>query len=415
MRTLSFRITALSLSLVLGLAACKKDEQAAAGPGGGQQMPPPAVSVVTLKAQNVTLTNELPGRTSAYLIAEVRPQVSGIVQKRLFNEGGLVKAGQALYQIDDSSYRATSNSAQASLAQARAGLINAQQTQQRTAALAQIDAVSKQDNENALAALRQAEAQVKAAQANVDSAAVTLGYARVTAPISGRIGKSSVTPGALVTASQANPLATIQQMDPIYVDIAQSSAELLALRKGLADGNLESLNKYPVDIILEDGTTYSHKGELEFSEVTVDPTTGKYSTRVVVKNPDNILMPGMYVRAIVGSAVRENAILAPQRGITRDPKGGSTAMIVGKDGKVEARQVQVSRTIGDQWLVDGGLVAGDKLIVEGLQKIQPGIPVQATEASAAKPAGQAPGANAKAPASPESAPASADAADRKTQ
>lgn len=340
------------------------------------------VTVVTLTSAPVTLTRELPGRTTPFAVAEVRPQVSGIIRKRLFTEGGEVKAGQQLYQIDDASYRADHNSARAALARAQATLVTARLLAQRSADLVKLDAISKQDNDNAQAALRQAEADVKAAQAVVDGTSVTLGYARITAPISGRIGRSTVTQGALVTAGQSAALATVQQLDPIYVDLTQSSSELLALRRGLASGALDSTEGLPVKILLEDGSEYSHEGKLAFSEVTVDPSTGSFALRVVVPNPDDVLLPGMYVRAVVGNGQRHDAILVPQQGIARDPKGNTTAMLVGKDGKVEVRAVQISRTVGNQWLVDDGLAAGDRVIVEGLQKIRPGTPVQATEAHA---------------------------------
>lgn len=360
----------LPLALVLG--AC-----------GGKQAPPRqvmvSVTVVTLKAAPVTLTRELPGRTSPFLVAEVRPRVNGIVEQRLFKEGSLVTAGQPLYQLSDASARAEASSAKAQLARAKATLTSARLTTARTAKLAKIDAVSKQDNENAVAALHQAEADVGVARAAVQVREVTLNYARITAPISGRIGKSSVTQGALVTANQVAPLATVQQLNPIYVDLTQSSSELLQLRKSMAAGTLESTSALPVRIVLEDGTPFAHRGKLEFSEVTVDPSTGSFALRVIVDNPEHILLPGMYVRAVVGDGVRENAILVPQQGIARDPKGNASAMVVGDDGKVAVRPVKVSRTVGDQWLVESGLVAGDRVIVEGLQKIQPGMPVQATE------------------------------------
>ncbi|MGB6054584.1 MAG: efflux RND transporter periplasmic adaptor subunit, partial [Burkholderiaceae bacterium] len=252
----------------------------------------------------------------------------------------------------------------------------------RTAELAKIDAVSRQDNENATAALAQAEADVKAAQAALQRSSIVLDYARITAPISGRIGKSSVTQGALVTANQAAALATVQQLDPMYIDLTQSSSELLQLRQELAAGTLTATRDVPVQILLEDGRRYPHDGKLAFSDVTVDPTTGSYSLRVTVPNPEQALLPGMYVRALLGSGQRDNALLVPQQGITRDPKGNATAMVVGKDNKVEPRAVQTSRTIGDKWLIDGGLVAGDRVIVAGLQKIGPGMPVQAVEAAA---------------------------------
>jgi membrane fusion protein (multidrug efflux system) len=248
-----------------------------------------------------------------------------------------------------------------------------------------INAVSKQDDENATAALKQGEADVAAAAAAVRSAEVILGYARIKAPIDGRIGKSTVTQGALVTANQEAPLATVQQLDPIYVDLTQSSAEWLALRRELAAGRLEGTQDMPVAIVLEDGTPYAQPGKLAFSEVSVDPTTGSFALRVVVPNPENILLPGMYVRAIVGTGTRQSGLLVPQQGIARDPKGHTTAMVVGQDGKVEVRPVRVSQAIGDKWLVEEGLAAGDQVIVEGLQKVQPGALVQPTEAGATPP------------------------------
>ncbi len=341
------------------------------------------VTVVTLKPKAVTLTRELPGRTSAFLVAEVRPQVDGIVKQRLYTEGSVVKAGQPLYQLDDAAYRADHASAEAALARARATLGTARVNAKRSAELVAINAISRQEDENATAALKQAEADVAAAQAAVARSSVTLGYARITAPIGGRIGKSSVTQGALVTANQQAPLATVQQLDPIFVDLTQSSAELLALRQSLRKGGVESAADLPVTILLEDGTRHAHDGKLEFVDVTVDPTTGSYLLRVVVPNPDHVLLPGMYVRAVVGRAVRQDALLVPQRGVARDPKGHTTAMLVNMEGKVEARAIEVSQAVGDQWLVEGGLVAGDRVIVAGLQKIRPGAPVVATEDGAA--------------------------------
>jgi membrane fusion protein (multidrug efflux system) len=341
---------------------------------------PVEVGIVTLVPQSVTLTRELPGRTSPFLVAEVRPQVTGIVQRRLFTEGGKVQAGDELYQLDDATYRANHQSAEASLARAQAALELARLNATRSAALAKADAVSRQENENATAALRQAEAEVGVAEANVAGAGVVLGYTKIVSPISGRIGKSSVTRGALVTANQDAPLATVQQLDPIYVDVTQSSREWLELRQDLAAGSLQRPDAMPVTIILEDGTPYKHQGKLASTEVTVDPTTGSFGLRVVVPNPDQILLPGMYVRAIVGLGVRQQALLVPQPGIARDPRGNATAMVVNAEGKAELRQVRVSRTLGSSWLVESGLAAGDRVIVEGLQKISPGVPVQPVDA-----------------------------------
>lgn len=357
------------------------------GDGAGAAGPPPAeVGVVVLQAQSVTLTRELAGRTSPYLVAEVRPQVTGIVKQRLFTEGGLVKAGQPLYQLDDATYRADAASARAGLARAEAALNVASLKAKRSKELLAIAAVSQQDYDAVVAALQQAEADVLAANAALQRAEVVLAYARISAPIAGRIGKSSVTPGALVTANQADALATVQQLDPIYVDVTKSSSELLELRRQVAAGRLEEANDLPVEILLEDGSRYEHPGKLAFSEVTVDPGTGSYILRVVVPNPEHLLLPGSYLRAIVGTGVRAQAVLAPQRGILRGPKGETSAMVLGADDKVEARAVRVSETVGDQWLVEEGLVAGDRVIVEGLQKIQPGMPARVAQPPAETPA-----------------------------
>lgn len=371
----SLRFVFLSVVLSTALAACDAEAPA-------QQPPAPAVTAVTLRSGPVTLTRELPGRTSPSVVAEVRPQVTGIVARRLFTEGGFVEAGQPLYQLDDATYEADAASAEASLARAQATFEATRLTAARTAQLAQIDAVSEQDNENAAAALQQARADVAASRAALQRNNVTLGYARISAPISGHIGMSSVTQGALVTANQAQALATVQQLDPIHVELTQSASELLELRRSMAAGTVEEAD-LPVTILLQDGTPYPHEGTLAFSEVSVDPSTGSFALRVVVPNPDAMLMPGMYVRAVIANGVRQNAILVPQQGITRDPKGNATAMVVGKDGKAEVRPVKVGRTIGDQWLVESGLKAGDRVIVAGLQKVQPGAAVQVTEAAPA--------------------------------
>jgi membrane fusion protein (multidrug efflux system) len=372
--------TLAAVLLVVAIAGCGKKEVAPAAP------PAQAVTVVTLQSQEVTLTRELPGRVNAFLIAEVRPQVSGLVQQRLFTEGALVKAGQPLYRLEDAAYRANTASAKAAVARAQATLHSAQLNARRSAELVEIDAVSKQDNENAAATLGQAQADLAAAEAALQSSNVTLDYTRITSPISGRIGKSSVTQGALVTANQVAPLSTVQRLDKVYVDLTQSSSELLALRKELSAGTLSTSGDLPVQILLEDGSKYPHPGTLTFSDVTVDPTTGSVALRVSVSNPDDVLLPGTYVRALIGNGIRQDALLVPQQGITRDPKGNATAMIVNKDGKVEPRTVQANRTVGDKWLIDGGLVAGDRVIIEGLQKIGPGAAVTATEAAVAKPA-----------------------------
>jgi membrane fusion protein (multidrug efflux system) len=348
-----------------------------------------AVTVVTLKPQTVTLTRELPGRVNAYLIAEVRPQVNGIVKKRLFTEGAPVKAGQPLYQLEDSAYRADYANAAAALTRARATLKAAQLNARRSAELVRIDAVSQQDNENAAAALNQAKADVAAFEAALQGRKVILDYARIDAPISGQAGKSSVTQGALVTANQATALVTVQQLDPVNVDLTQSSSELLQLRRELAAGTLSRPGDLPVQVVLEDGATYSQAGKLAFADISVDPTTGSFAVRVTVPNPNQVLLPGMYVRALVGNGVRRNALLVPQKAIARDPKGNASAMLVGPDGKVQLRTVRTSRVIGNQWLIDDGLAAGDRVIVEGLQKIKPGAAVVVTEAQDTAPAAAA--------------------------
>lgn len=376
----------LSLLVAAALAACGgQPPQQGGGPG--------QVTVVTLKAGPVTLTRELAGRATGYQVAEVRPQVSGIVARRLFTEGSVVKQGQPLYQLDDAAYRAQANSARAQLARAEASANAARLAARRSSELVKSRVISVQDDENAQAAWKQAEADVGAARAALDAANVTLGYARITAPISGQIGKSSVTQGALVTANQAEPLATIQQLDPMYVDLAQSSAELLALRREVAAGTLERSEGVPVTLLLEDGSRYAQQGRLQFADVTVDPGTGSYALRVLVPNPDGLLLPGMYVRAQVDMGQRPQGILAPQQAITRDPKGQAIAMVVNAEDVVEARVLGASRTLGDQWLVDEGLRAGERVIVEGLQKVRPGMQVRVVEAatSSSQPAAPAAG------------------------
>jgi membrane fusion protein, multidrug efflux system len=362
----------LILLSILGVSACSD--------GGGEPAPRGAVpvTVVTLATQAVTITRELPGRARASLVAEVRPQVSGIVREQLFEEGGRVVAGQPLYQLDDASYRAEAASARAALARAEAARDIARLRADRSSEVVKSGVVSQQDHDNVMAALLQAEADVGVAQAAAAAQAVTPSHARITAAITGQIGRSAVTRGALVTANQSEPLATIQQLDPLYVDLAQSSAELLELRRALEAGTLESTDSLPVEILLEDGSTHPEPGELAFSEVTVDPATGSFILRVVVPNPGQRLLPGMFVRARIGSGARQQAVLVPQQAVARDPKGDTSVMLVADD-KVEQRPIRVSRTVGDAWLVESGLAAGDRVIVEGLQKIRPGAAVEATE------------------------------------
>lgn len=347
--------------------------------GGPAQGGAPEVGIVVVKPQRVALTTELSGRTAAYLVAEVRPQVSGIIQKRLFTEGADVKAGDVLYQIDPATYHAAYNSAKAALAGAEANLNPARLKAERYQELVKINAVSQQDFDDANAAFKQAEAEVEAGKAALESARINLAYTKVTAPISGRIGRSSVTDGALVTANQPAALATIQELSTIYVDVTQSSAELLRLKKDLASGFLKSNGaaQAQVRLMLEDGTAYPLPGKLKFSEVTVDQSTGSITLRAVFPNPKQVLLPGMFVRAILEEGVSEQAILVSQRGVTRNPAGNAMVMVVGAEEKAEPRVVQVVRTVGDNWLVSEGLKAGDRVILEGLQKALPGTPVKA--------------------------------------
>ncbi|MEW5949743.1 MAG: efflux RND transporter periplasmic adaptor subunit [Thermodesulfobacteriota bacterium] len=365
-----------------------------------QQSPPPAVpevATVTIQPQKVVLTTELPGRTSAYLIAEIRPQISGLIRKRLFREGSDVKAGQVLYQIDPAPFQAALDNAGAALARAEANIPSLRLRVDRYRDLLADKAVSQQDYDDASAALKQAEADIQYCKANVETARINLGYTRVIAPISGRIGRSNVTDGALVTAHQPLALATIQQLDPIYVDVAQSTTELQRLRRRLEDGRLNQneTNRNKVKLILEDGTVYSWEGALQFRDVTVDPTTGSVILRVVFRNPKGILLPGMFVRAVVKEGVNERAILIPQQAVSRDPKGNPFALIVDGKGKVGQRMLTLDRAIGDQWLVSAGLVPDERVIVEGMQKTQPGaavkaVPFDAGREEAAAPASTAP-------------------------
>lgn len=376
---------ALTVAALGVLGACS-----GSGAGGMPQMPPPEVSVVTLKTQSVDLQRALPGRVSARLVAEVRPQVSGLVRKVLFTEGSQVKAGQTLYELDDGPYRAAYGSAQAAQLKAEASLEAVRLSAGRGTELIKTHVISVQDNDNLQASLKQGEADVAAAKAATESARINLGYARITSPISGRIGKSAVTEGALVVANQGDALSLVQQLDTVYVDVTQSSGEWLQLRRELGNADLSKTSPSAA-ITLEDGTAYAHDGKLQFTDVTVDQTTGSFLLRVLVPNPEGVLRPGMYVNATINEGTLPQGLLAPQQGITRDPKGNATAMVIGADGKVEQRGLQVSRTIGDQWLVSDGLKAGDRVIVEGLQKIQPGMPVKPVEAgsAAASPAGAA--------------------------
>lgn len=376
------RLRSATPGLLIGLlsVSCGADEDTAAA--AAIAAPPAQVTVVTLSEGPVTVTRQLPGRTTPYMVAEVRPQATGIVKERMFEEGGLVKAGQALYQLDDSTYRADVAVANAQLARAEATAHSAALTARRTVELATTNAVSRQEKDNADATLRQAEADIAAARAALERAQVMLGYTRITSPIDGHIGKSTVTQGALVNANQDEALATVQQLDPIYIDISISSSELLAVRKEFATGKLQRRTDRPVTIVLEDGTPYDYPGTFAFTESVVDPDTGSVSLRVVAPNPEHILLPGLFVRAVFNAAVRERAVLVPQKAIIRDLKGNTTAMVLNAENMIEQRAVTVSRTVGDQWLVEDGLSDGDRVIVEGLQKIRPGMPAEGTEAAA---------------------------------
>jgi len=349
------------LAVAVFLAGCQEE----AAPPAQQK---PTVGVVTLQAEPFAVTTDLPGRTRAYRIAEVRPQVNGIIQKRLFTEGSEVKAGQQLYQIDAAVYEATLKSAQASLASSKS-------LADRYAELVKDQAVSKQAYDEARAASLQAEAELERAR-------IDLRYTKVLAPISGRIGRSAVTEGALVSNGQAQELATIQQLDPIYVDVTQPARDLLALRRDLADGRLQKAgeNAAKVTLKLEDGSDYGHEGKLEFSEVAVDPGTGSVTLRAVFPNPDKVLLPGMFVHAQLVAGLKSEAILVPQQGVTRNTKGEPTAMVVNAENKVELRQIKTERAVGNRWLVGEGLQPGDRVITEGLQFIQPGVEVEVAPA-----------------------------------
>jgi len=335
----------------------------------------PEVGVLTLQPRPVTISTELPGRTAAYRVAEVRPQVSGVILKRLFIEGSEVKAGQQLYQIDPAPFQANLESAQAALAHAQATLTSARLLAQRYQPLAEAHAVSQQDYDNAVAALGQAQADVASAKAAVDSARINLVYTKVLSPIAGHSGRSAVTEGALVDANQTSALVVVQQLDPIYVDVTQPSTLLLRLQRAFAGGQLKKVgdNQAQTRLTLEDGMPYEQPGKLQFAEVTVDPGTGSVTLRALFPNPQKILLPGMFVHETFDEAVDERGLLVPQRAITHNQRGEATALVVARDNKVITRIVKTERAIGDQWLVSAGLDAGDKVIVIGLQRIKAGV------------------------------------------
>ncbi|TAL92068.1 MAG: efflux RND transporter periplasmic adaptor subunit [Paraburkholderia sp.] len=365
-----FRLICAATAAVF-LAAC----------GQKQSAPPPQtpeVGVVTVEPQVVPVTTELPGRTSAFLVAEVRARVDGIVLRREFTEGAEVKAGQRLYKIDPAPYIAALNNAKASLAKAQANLTTTTAQASRYKVLVAANAVSKQDYDNAVAAQGQAAADVAAGKAAVDTAQINLGYTDVTSPITGRIGISSVTPGAYVQASQATLLSTVQQLDPVYVNLTQSSLEGLKLRREIQEGRLKTsgIHAAKVTLLLEDGRAYSETGKLQFSDVTVDQTTGSVTIRAIFQNKDRVLLPGMFVRARIEEGVNEKALLVPQIGVTHDQKGQPTALVVGPDDKVSLRQLVASTTYQSNWVVESGLNPGDRVIVQGTEKVRPGATVK---------------------------------------
>ncbi|RQS22018.1 efflux RND transporter periplasmic adaptor subunit [Burkholderia sp. Bp8998] len=411
-----YRLLTVATAAVF-LAACGKKESA----------PPPQtpeVGVVTVQPQSVSVFTELPGRTSAFLVAQVRARVDGIVLRREFTEGSDVKAGQRLYKIDPAPYLAALNSAKATLAKAQANLVTQNALVARYKVLVAANAVSKQDYDNAVATQGQAAADVAAGKAAVDTAQINLGYTDVVSPISGRVGISQVTPGAYVQASQATLMSTVQQLDPVYVDLTQSSLDGLKLRQDVQSGRLKTSGPgaAKVSLILEDGKTYSDAGKLQFSDVTVDQTTGSVTIRAVFPNPGRVLLPGMFVRARIEEGVNENAFLVPQIGVTHDQKGQAIAMVVNAGNKVEPRPLKTTGMQGQNWIVEGGLQAGDRVIVQGVDKVRPGATVKSVAAqlsaadaasgaaASAAPAAAGSGAAASGAAASGAAPASAAAA-----
>ena len=373
-----------AFAAVLLLSAC--------GQGAApQQQGPAEVSVVTVRTQPVTLTTELPGRTVAYESSDVRPQVNGIILARLFEEGDQVRAGQPLYRIDPQPYQAAAASARAALGRARAAIASTGALERRYSELVKINAIAKQDYDNAVTQAQQARADVAAQQAALRTAEIDLARTTIRAPIAGRIGRSDVTTGALVTAAQANALTTIQRLDPIYVDVQQSSAEVLKLRQRIMAGEIaREGGAARVQLKLEDGSTYPVEGELKFTDVTVDPTTGSQAIRIRFANPNGLLLPGMYVRAQLVEGTKAEGLLVPQRAVGRDESGHATVMVVGKDSKLEQRAIEAARTVGDSWLVSSGLKPGDRVVMEGAMMLRPGMPVKpvpfAPKAAAGKPA-----------------------------
>jgi len=371
-----FDIRPLCVACVLALAACGKKPP--------PPMPPPTVGYVVLQTEPVTLTTELPGRVSAMESSDVRPQISGVIRRRSFTEGSMVQAGQVLYEIEDSPYRATLLTAQGQLAQAQANIRSTQLQADRYRQLVLVNGVSKQDADNAVASADQAKAAVISGRGAVKSAEVNLGFTRIRAPISGRIGRSLFTPGALVQAGQTDALATIQRMDQVYVDVTQSAADLLNLRAAVNGGDVSQPgpDSARVQLILPNGAVYPIEGVLRFADVTVDPTTGAVIVRATFPNPRGVLLPGLYVRARLIEGVRQQGLLAPQAGVTHNERGQATALVLGPGNVVAQRMVKIDQAVGDKWIITDGLKPGDKLIVDGLLNLHPGAKVQARLAAA---------------------------------
>lgn len=383
-----YRTAALAaLPAALLLSGCKPS----GAPAGMAQRPAPEVAVYTAQAETTPIIVELPGRTAPYLVADVRPQVNGIIQKRLFVEGGDVKEGDLLYQIDPAMYQAALESAKAALARAEATLPPLRNKADRYKELVAIKAVSQQEYDDILAVCAQSKADIEAARAALDVARINLAYTRVTAPAAGRIGRSLVTVGALVTANQPAPLATIQQLDPIYVDVTQSSASLLRMKQNLASGRLQGAraDEARVKLILEEGSHYPIEGVMGFRDVTVDPVTGSVTLRMLFPNPQTVLLPGMYVRAVVQEGVQAGAILLPQQCVSRNMRGEATALIVNASDKIESRVLKIDRAIANKWLVREGIASGDRVVAEGFQRIAPGVAVKVVP-FATQPAASAP-------------------------
>jgi membrane fusion protein, multidrug efflux system len=391
-------LTACALATSIALVGCSKDPKDAQQAGAAQQMPPTEVGVIVAQPQSVEQTVELSGRTNAFEISEVRPQTSGVILKRLFTEGSYVREGQALYEIDPRTNRANADSARANLSRQQANLNMLRVKEGRYRQLVSSNAVSKQEYDDIAAQVKLAEADVAAARASLNSADVTLGYSTIRAPISGQTNRSTVTVGALVTANQADAILTIQRLDPIYVDINQSSAELLRLRQQLSQGSIDSSNNTKVKLKLEDGSFYSQEGRLAFSDASVNPDTGTVTLRAVFPNPNHLLLPGMFANAQIVQGVLPNAVLIPQAAITRTPTGQAIAMLVNAKGQVESRPVTTAGTQGNNWIVTDGIKAGDKIIVDGIAKVKPDQQVVAKpyQPQAAAPQGAQPTAQAEA-------------------